>query len=67
MRIEEMNGNKYIVKTSEKSQKAEVGLSHPGGQYTSHMRKGNEYIVVKSTGVIQKAEVGLSQQHMSAI
>ena len=60
-----MNGNKYIVKTTENGQKAEVGLSYLEDSILV-MMKGNEYIV-KSTVVIQKAEVGLSQQHMSDI
>ena len=60
-----MNGKKYIVKTTEKSQKAEAGLSHPKNSILV-MMKGKKYIM-KSTGVIQKAEVGLSQQHMSDI
>ena len=60
-----MNGNKFIVKTTENSQKVEVGLRHPEDSILV-MMKGNEYIV-ESTEVIQKAEVGPSQQHMSNI
>ena len=58
-----MNQSKFIVKTTENSQKVKVGLRHPEDSILVEM-KGKEYIM-ESTGVIQKAEVGLSQQHMT--
>ena len=63
--MEEINGKKFIVKTTENSQKVEVGLRHPTDSILV-MMIGYEYIV-GSTGVIQKAEVGPSQQHISNI
>ena len=60
-----MNRSKFIVKTTEKNQKVEVGLRHPKDSILVEM-KGNEYLM-ESTGVFQKAEVGPSQQHMSNI
>ena len=60
-----MNRSKFLVKTTENSQKVEVGLRHPEDSMLIKM-KGNEY-VVESTGVTQKAEVSPSQQHTSMI
>ena len=58
-----MNWSKFIVKTTENSQKVEVGLRNLKDSILVKM-KGNEYLM-ESTGVIQKAEVGPSQQYTS--
>ena len=63
--MEEINGNRFIVKTTEKSQIVEVGLRYPRDSKLV-MMIGNEY-TAESTGVIQKAEVGPNQQYMSDI
>ena len=60
-----MNQSKFIVKTTENSQKGKVALRHPEDSILVKM-KGKEY-VMESIGVIQKAEVGPSQQHTSDI
>ena len=44
MRIEEMNQSKFIVKTTEKNQKVEVGLRHLEDSILVEM-KGNKYLV----------------------
>ena len=60
-----MNRIKFIVKTTENSQKVKVGLRHLEDSILANM-KGKEH-VMESTGVIQKAEVGPIHQHMSNI
>ena len=60
-----MNRIKFIVKTTENSQKVKVGLRHPEDSILGDM-KGKEH-VMESTGVIQIAEVGPIHQHRTNI
>ena len=56
-----MNQSKFIVKTTENSQKVKVGLRHLEDSILVDM-KGKEYIV-ESTGVIQKRSRSKSSTH----